>query len=58
MKKIKKDDMVQILSGTYKGQQGRVLKILNKNNRAFVEGINKAKKHMKPTQENPQVGIV
>ena len=50
--------MVEVITGAYKGQSGRVIKILTKNNRALVEGINKAKKHMKPTQENPQGGIV
>ena len=58
MSKIKKEDTVKVISGSYKGQTGRVLKILTKNNRALVEGINKAKKHMRPTQENPQGGIV
>ena len=58
MNKIKKEDMVEVITGAYKGQSGRVIKILTKNNRALVEGINKAKKHMKPTQENPQGGIV
>ena len=58
MNKIKKEDMVEVITGAYKGQSGRVIKVLTKNNRALVEGINKAKKHMKPTQENPQGGIV
>ena len=58
MSKIKKEDIVKVISGSYRGQTGRVLKILTKNNRALVEGINKAKKHMRPTQENPQGGIV
>ena len=58
MKKIKKDDNVKVISGNYKGQTGRVIKIVNRNNRAIVEGINKVKKHMRPSQENPQGGIV
>ena len=58
MRKIKKDDNVKVISGNYKGQTGRVIKIINKNNRAIVEGINKVKKHMRPTQENPQGGIM
>ena len=35
-----------------------IIKILTKKSRALVEGINKAKKHMRPTQDNPQGGIV
>ena len=58
MNKIKKEDTVKIISGSYKGQKGRVIKIYTKKNRALVEGINKAKKHMRPSQENPQGGII
>ena len=58
MYKIKKDDNVKIISGNYKGQTGRVLRLIGVNNRALVEGINKVKKHMRPSQENPQGGIV
>ena len=58
MNKIKKEDTVQIITGAYKGEIGRVIKIYTKKNRALVEGVNKAKKHMKPTQENPQGGII
>ena len=57
MYRIKKDDSVKVISGNYKGQTGRVLRLLV-NDRALVEGINKVKKHMRPSQENPQGGIV
>ena len=58
MYRIKKDDNVKVIAGNYKGQTGRVLRLISSNNRALVEGINKVKKHMKPSQENPQGGIV
>jgi len=58
MNKFKKNDSVKVISGSYKGQTGRVLKIIAKNNRVLVEGVNKVKKHMKPSQDNPQGGIV
>jgi len=58
MNRFRKNDSVKVISGSYKGQTGRVLKIISKNNRVLVEGINKVKKHMKPSQENPQGGIV
>ena len=58
MYRIKKDDNVKVISGNYKGQTGRVLRLISSNNRALVEGINKVKKHMKPSQDNPQGGIV
>ena len=58
MNKIKKGDTVKITSGNHKGQSGRIIKMINSKNRAIVEGINKAKKHIKPSQDNPQGGIV
>ena len=58
MNKIKKEDTVMVISGSYKGETGRVIKVLTSKNRAIVEGINKAKKHIRPTQDNPQGGIV
>ena len=58
MYKIKKDDNVKVIAGNYKGQTGRVLRLISSNNRALVEGINKVKKHMRPSQDNPKGGIV
>ena len=58
MYRIKKDDNVKVIAGNYKGQTGRVLRLISSNNRALVEGINKVKKHMKPSQDNHQGGIV
>lgn len=47
-----------VISGSFRGETGRVIKVLPSKNRAIVEGINKAKKHIRPTQDNPQGGIV
>ena len=58
MNKIKKGDSVKIISGNYKGQTGRIIKMYLDKNRVLVEGINKVKKHTRPTQENPQGGII
>ena len=58
MYRIKKGDSVKVISGNYKGQMGRVLRLMYSNNRALVEGMNKVKKHMRPSQENPQGGII
>ena len=55
--KIKKNDTVKIITGKYKGQQGRVIKVIKDKNRVVVEGINNVKKHTRPSQENPQGGI-
>ena len=58
MDRIKKDDNVKVIAGNYRGQTGRVLKLMHDNNRALVEGINKVKKHMRPNQENQQGAII
>ena len=56
--KIKKGDSVKIISGSYSGKEGRVLKVLNDRNRLIVEGINMLKKHIRPNQENQQGAII
>ena len=55
---IRKGDTVVVISGNYKGQKGRVLEVIRKNDRAIVEGVNLVKKHTKPNAQNPQGGIV
>lgn len=54
---IKRGDEVAILSGTQKGKTGRVLRVLRKQNRVLVEGVNLTKKATRPSQENPQGGF-
>ncbi len=55
---VRKGDRVKIIRGNFKGQEGTVLRVLPKDNRVVIEGINLRKRHMKPTQENPEGGIV
>jgi large subunit ribosomal protein L24 len=54
---IKKGDTVKVIAGDDKGKSGKVLEVIPQTGRAFVEGINFVKKHMKKTQDNPQGGI-
>jgi large subunit ribosomal protein L24 len=56
--KIKKGDIVKVVAGDSKGQQGRVLRVMAENNRAIVEGINMMSKHTKPNAKNTKGGIV
>lgn len=59
MSKIKKDDMVVVLTGKDRGRSGKVIKIAAPGSRALVEGINIVKKHIKPNpQKNTQGGII
>lgn len=55
---IRKDDTVIVLAGRDKGKKGKVQKVLVKEQRAIVEGINMVSKSMKPSAKNPQGGIV
>jgi large subunit ribosomal protein L24 len=48
--KIRKGDRVVVLTGRSKGKRGDVLKVLPKENRALVQGVNMVKRHTKPTQ--------
>lgn len=56
--KIKKGDKVEVLTGKSRGQQGKVLKAFPQENRVIVEGVNIIKRHTRPSQENPQGGII
>ena len=56
--KIKSGDTVRVITGDHKGSEGKVLKVLKDKNKAIVEGVNMVKKHMKPSAQSPQGGIV
>ena len=56
--KIKSGDTVRVITGDHKGSEGKVLKVLTDKNKAIVEGVNMVKKHMKPSAQSPQGGIV
>ncbi|VAX23678.1 LSU ribosomal protein L24p (L26e) [hydrothermal vent metagenome] len=56
--KIKKNDNVIVIAGNYKGSTGKVLKVYPKMNRIIIEGVNLRKRHTKPSQANPQGGII
>ncbi|TYB79929.1 50S ribosomal protein L24 [Bizionia myxarmorum] len=56
--KIKSGDTVKVNAGDHKGSEGKVLKVLTDKNKAIVEGVNMVKKHMKPSAQSPQGGIV
>lgn len=56
--KIRKNDNVMIVAGNDKDKTGKVLKVFPKQNRVIVEGINLRKRHTKPSQSNPQGGII
>ena len=58
MSKIKKGDMVQVITGKDKGKEGKVIAVNKKNNTILVEGANMITKHTKPSVANQQGGII
>lgn len=56
--KIKKGDVVRIISGASRGKEGKVLEILVDAEKALVEGQNLVSRHTKPNTKNPQGGII
>ncbi|WP_010095755.1 50S ribosomal protein L24 [Ornithinibacillus scapharcae] len=55
---VKKGDKVIVISGKDRGKTGTILEAYPKKDRVLVEGVNMIKKHAKPSQENPQGGIL
>lgn len=56
--KIKTGDTVKVISGHYKGTVAEVKAVNPKSNKVIVEGVNMIKKSLKPTQQNPEGGII
>lgn len=56
--RIKKNDTVMVVTGKDKGKSGKVLRVIYKKDRAIVEKLNMIKRHMKPSQQNRQGGIL
>ena len=55
---IKKNDMVKVVVGKDKGKSGKVLRVIPKKERAIVEKLNIVKRHLKPSQQARQGGIL
>jgi large subunit ribosomal protein L24 len=55
---LKKGDLVIVISGEDKGKKGHILKAFPKTGRVIVEKVHMIKKHAKPSQRNPQGGII
>ncbi|MBR1581273.1 MAG: 50S ribosomal protein L24 [Selenomonadaceae bacterium] len=55
---VKKGDTVVVLSGKDKGKEGKIIEAQPKHGKVIVEGINKVKRHTKPSLKAPQGGIL
>lgn len=56
--KLKKGDLVTVISGKDKGKQGKILRILTTQARVLVEGVNRVKRHTKPNNKSAAGGII
>jgi len=56
--RIKKSDQVRVISGKNKGKEGKILRHIPKKDMVVVEGVNMVSRHVKPSQKNPQSGII
>ncbi len=56
--RIRKNDMVRVISGNDKGKEGKILKVFPATNRVIVEKVNMIKRHTRANKDVPQGGII
>ena len=56
--RIAKGDRVRVIRGNYRDLEGTVLEVIKDKDRVRVEGVNMRKRHTRPSQENPDGGII
>jgi large subunit ribosomal protein L24 len=55
---VRRDDTVRVIAGRHKGQEGRVLRVDRGRGLVIVEGVNRKRRHVRPSQQNPQGGAI
>lgn len=55
---VRSGDEVIVTAGKDKGKRGKVMRVITKQDRVIIDGVNVRRKHVKPTQSNPQGGVV
>lgn len=55
---VRRGDRVKVIRGNHAGQEGTVLRVLTKENRVVVEGVNMRTRHQRPTPNNPEGGLI
>jgi large subunit ribosomal protein L24 len=56
--RVRKDDIVEVISGDNKGAQGKVLRVYPEKNRVLVEGVNVVYRHVRRSRQHPQGGRI
>lgn len=54
--RIRKNDMVEVIAGEHKGERGKVLRVMPKDDLVLVQGVNMVHRHVRPSRRNPQGG--
>src|ERR1035437_3137797 len=55
--RVKKNDIVEVITGKNRGKHGKVLRVYPETNKVLVEGVNTQHKHERPSQKNQKGGI-
>ena len=55
---IMKGDRVRVIRGNHRDVEGKVMRVLKDQDRVVVEGVNMRKRHSRPSQANPDGGII
>jgi|SRR5687767_5719175 len=55
---VRRGDRVRVIRGNDAGVEGTVIRVIPEKNQVVVEGVNRRKKHQRPTQDNPDGGII
>ena len=55
---VRRGDRVKVIRGNYAGSEGTVIRVLPKENRVVVEGVNRRTKHVRPSEGNPEGGRI
>lgn len=55
---LQKGDEVVVISGRDRGRRGKIQRVMSKDGKVIIEGLNLVKKHTKPSKTNPQGGVI
>ena len=55
---VRRGDRVKVIRGAHKGEEGAVMRVIPKENRVVIEGINQRKRHTRPSSANQEGGII
>lgn len=55
---VRKGDQVEVIAGNHKGSTGAVLQVYPAKGQVLVEGVRLIKKHVRPSQDKPEGGVV